>query len=104
MLNTEPLNVPQGNNSRHIYTVARCKATGTRSQVWKRGRSGERSERRSKVVGGREKKKRGKGKEIISRQGGETETQDTIRTGVEGEKQFNQVMTKTVPGPVVISQ
>lgn len=48
--------------------------------------------------------KKGKGEEIISRQGGETETQDTIRTGVEGEKQFNQVMTKTVPEPAVISQ
>lgn len=82
--------------------MARCKATGSRSQVWKQGRSGEQSERHRKVVGGKEKK--GKGEEIISRQGGETETQDTIRTGVEGEKQFNQVMTKTVPEPVVISQ
>lgn len=57
----------------------------------------------AKLLGG-EKKKGRKGKEIISRQGGETETQDTIRTGVEGEKQFNQVMTKTVPEPVVKSQ
>lgn len=53
--------------------------------------------------GGREKKG-GKGKEIISRQGGETETQDTIRTGVEGEKQFKQVMMETVPEPVVMSR
>lgn len=58
--------------------------------MWKRGRSRERSERRTKVKGG------GRGKEIISRHGGEEETQDTIRIEVEGEKQFNQVMTKTV--------
>lgn len=59
--------------------------------MWKRGRSRERSERRTKVKGGGTG-----GKEIISRHGGEEETQDTIRIEVEGEKQFNQVMTKTV--------
>lgn len=43
----------------------------------------------SKAGGTRKLRGGGWGEEIISRHGGEEETQDTIRIEVEGEKQFN---------------
>lgn len=71
-------------------------AVRRREVAAKCGSEGDLESEASSVRKLRRGKKKGKGKEIISRHGGEEETQDTIRIEVEGEKQFNQVMTKTV--------
>lgn len=54
VLNTELLNVPQGNNSQCIYSTASTSATGSYCQVWKQWRWRERGER-----GGLKVEKRG---------------------------------------------